>query len=400
MANRRVRGASIVAIILVQVAAACGGGASPGASTHTLAPSAKVVKVFGDAAAGCAIAQAWAGLSPIPELTSCASPVASWATIPKNSLVSASSCGQAWLDTECGQVYVFGGSSLSLAQCDGPPGPATTCVNAGSIGWADTGCADDVAIATATGSITLVGTWVSATYVEERQLTLFTVFDGTGEVIPVIDVGQGTLGDGQTIERSTFWFTVPGDAPANVAGLEPRVAHPFTDLPSIVNELRLESAFAAIIQRAGADGADISGVPAMPVVNVRLAGGDLGRAEAREAALLAFDWDAAAGVIFEQEDVPVVALAAVDPPLDLRAQPRDEVKASELVKTGALEGLPISLIVRESPELARLTDDYLEALRGIGLSPDRQFVGSVEQGAELFNKLVADGAPVIWIEMR
>lgn len=416
MRTRRARAILVVAIALAQVVAACGGGSAPTPTTkrptptpakptatpktHTVAPSADVVKVFDSVRAACAISQAWGGLSPVPELASCARPVSSWNPIPTGSIVTTSTCGEAWLDTGCGTLYVFGGSNLEISNCPPPVTPGSGCLTSGSVGWADMPCANKLAIATASGTIRLVGTWVSATYVEERQLTLFAVFDGTGEVTAVVDPQNAVVTSPQSIEAGSFWFTVPGDQPADVAGLAPRVAHPFRDLPAIVGELNLQSTFAAITARAAADGKDISGVPAMPVVNVRLGGGELERADARDPVLLAYDWDNNAKKQFAQVDLPVVALAQTDPPRDLRAQSWDFQHASTLATDAGIEQMQVAVIVEESPELVAYGDGFVSMLKELRLAPERVIAVDGDAAAALFNKYIEAGQAVVWLGMH
>jgi hypothetical protein len=367
--------------------------------THTLAPSADVVKILTDASAGCAISQVSAGPPPVPILTDCASPVGKWTPLPAGSIVTTNAGGCAWLSTVCGRLYVFQGSRLQVATCP-PPASGSACLNYGSVAWAESNCSNQVAIATPGGSIRLIGTWVSATYVEDRQLTIFTVFDGIGEVRAVVDQASGKIGDPAQVDSGNFWFTAPGDQPADVAGLRAREAHPFSDLPAIVHELHLETWFDAITEQARLDNVDVSSVPAMPVLDVRMAGGKLDGVDAQQAAVLAFDWATAIKQFFNQPDLAALALAGDNPPIDLLAQIQDFQRASEIVKTAGLEGLPVQVIVEETHELVGLGDKYIPTLKELRLSPQLVVATSHEQATDMFNKTIADGGAAVWFSQH
>jgi hypothetical protein len=298
---------------------------------------------------------------------------------------------------------VFGGSNLRVSTCD--PRLSVTgsaCVEFGSVAWSGSGCADEVAIATPSGTIRLQGTWVSATYVEERQLTLFAVLDGTAEAIPVVDPEAATLALGTALEPGTFWFSVPGDAPVEIAGLPARQALPFDRLPDLVRELHLESWFGAILRQASADGIDVSRVPEMPVITVRFGGPQFASAEAREAALVAFDWRSRSLEAFGRDDLAVVALGADDPPRDLMDLNQDTGQAIELALGSGLVGAGVTW--DPSPELDQLVQEYLASLREIQFE-EFSFAATDfqappgETASGIYNEFAVD-APIIWIERR
>jgi len=399
----RFTGFAALAASLVLVAAcdgAIGGSPTPRpvtASPVTFAPSQGAVMTLDEIGAACAITKAWGGLgSPVPLLAPCSQPVSSYPSLPSGSVVTTDSCGQAWLKTDCGTLYVFQATSLTASTCQ-PPGAVNSsgCLTSGTVAWAGSSCPSEVVIGTPGAGIRLSGTWVSATYLEEEQLTLFAVFDGVGEATPLLDAGGQKAGAPATVAAGNFWFSAPGDQAPVVADVPGRVAQPFERLPDVVRELHLESWFSAVLDRAAQDGIDLSQVPPIPVVNVRLAGGDLEDPRAREPLLLGFDWGARAKVSLPAGDRAIVALAGDDPPLDLLAQVANIDLAQRLMKEHG--GFAVEVIWEERGDLGGLMKEYLGTLLQLGLdAQDRPAVDS-EDAASMFADFVTKEQAVIWL---
>ena len=413
-------------LILVLALAGCTGGASPSPSatvttssaksstaaphvtptaapTKTLAPSAKAVKIFDSSLAACAIDEAYAGLSPIPRLPNCALPVGTSSPIPANSLVTTNACGEAWLDTGCGELYVFGGSNVRVSTCPESSATGSACVEYGSAAWYGHVCDQEVRIITPAGTIHLQGTWMSATYDPERRVALFVVFDGAGEAFPVLDDAGQRLGEATAVPAGRFWFTVPGDQPVEIAGLPSRQALPFDELPRIIAELHLETAFASIFRQASADGVDLSGVPDMPTLTVRLGGPQFGSSAAVDAVLRAYDWRETIGSILGRDDFTANVVVGTDPPRDLLPITRD----AEAATNAMLEGKLFSALVTWSPtpELDKIASTYIDALKSLQYAEFQYFAATdgharpEETPAAIWNEFVAD-SPVIWLDYR
>lgn len=405
--------ASLRATLMAAVAMGCTGTGStsapgstqpptPTPAIHTLAPSAKVLKVFEDVAAACAINAAYGGLSPVPQLPDCSLPISMWNSIPKNSLVTTSSCGEAWLDTDCGYLYVFGGSSLQASTCD----PTTTatgsaCVEYGSIGWASSGCDQEVVIATASGSVRLTGTWISATYDRERGLTLFAVFDGAAVATAVVDPERQIVAEPTELAAGTFWFTTPGVDAADVAGLPARRAIPFDELPALVRELHLETAFASILHQASADGIAVADVPHVPTVTVRLGGPQFATPEAAEAVISAFDWRPTIGSIIGRDDFAAYVVVGDEAPRDLLPVTADAELATNMMLKAEL--FKAAVTWDPGPELDKIAGTFIGAINSMQYAEFEYFAAADvparagETAAAVFDGFSGDSA-VIWLD--
>ena len=141
-------------------------------------------------------------------------------------------------------------------------------------------------------------------------------------------------------------------------------------------------------------------MPAIPVLDVRMAGGKLDGVDAQQAAVLVFDWKPVITRLFNQPDLAAVALAGDNPPIDLLVQTRDFQRASEIVKTAGLDGLPVTVIVEETHELVALGDSYTTMLKELRLSPALMVATSHDQAVALFNKTIADGSAAVWFSQQ
>jgi hypothetical protein len=138
----------------------------------------------------------------------------------------------------------------------------------------------------------------------------------------------------------------------------------------------------------------------MPVLDVRMGGGKLDGIDAQQAAVLAFDWPSQIKQFFNAPDLAAVALAGDNAPIDLLAQIADFRRASAIVKTAGLDGLPVAVIVEETHELVALGDVYTTMLKELRLAPEMVVASSHDQGAALFNRDIAAGTAAIWFSQH
>ena len=150
--------------------------------------------------------------------------------------------GEALLEAGDGacKVYVFMGTTLLKSACSKSEaaGSSTGCLEEGAVIY--TGCEHYLQPETPSAAFKIVGSWVEVIYLPERRESLVMVFDGAVEARPVLDFGARTLGGPVDVPAGYFWFTDPGATADTVAGLAGRVPHPFDQLPTVIEELRLE----------------------------------------------------------------------------------------------------------------------------------------------------------------
>lgn len=376
---------------------------TPEPPVKTLEPSAKVLKVFDSVPAGCAINEAYAGqTTPLERLTDCALPIGRSQTIPGGSIVTTSACGEAWLSTDCGLLYVFGGSNLRVSTCSSSVARGSGCVESGTIAWSGQPCEKEVAFATPSGTIRLEGTWISATYDPDTRVALFAVFDGVGEAVPVLDDAGQRVGPEAHLDAGTFWFSAPGDQPQDVAGLPARRPIPFSELPRVVHELHLETAFASVLRQARSDGVDVGGVPDIPTFTVRLGGPRFAESSAADDAVLrAFDWRQEVSAVLGRDDVTTTALVASSKPVDLSTVTLEPQAATNAM----LEAKLFSALVTwdTSPEVDKIAQIYMKSLSSMQFAEFEYFAATdgharpQETAAAIYNEFAVD-SPVIWLD--
>lgn len=184
-----------------------------------------------------------------------------WQTLIDGSQVNADGTGEGWLQiSNCMLIYLFQDSSLVKATC--PKAEAATgnvtCALAGTSVY-NNSCSSKIVIQTGSAEIELAGTWISVTYLPDRNLTLVMVFDepdkqSRASVRAVLEPNQWTMDAPTDVLENHFWFSTPGNAAAPVASLAARVPHPLADLDPLVAELGLERWMERIIEHARVDG--------------------------------------------------------------------------------------------------------------------------------------------------
>lgn len=86
--------------------------------------------------------------------------------------------------------------------------------------------------------MTKLGTSFSITALpEDREISLVVVLEGRVMVEPVLSYDPTELGQALDVPGGEFYFTMPDAMLSDVAGLEPRVAHPVDELEPVAREL-------------------------------------------------------------------------------------------------------------------------------------------------------------------
>lgn len=373
-------------------------GCKPSASGSTFAPSQGELITFDDISGACAISTAWggrAGGDPVPQLKPCAKPPSgNYTGLPAGSIVTTSSCGEAWLSVAgCGTVYVFQATKFVASSCDPNHQSQAGCIAAGTAAWASS-CFSDLQLGTPSASVMLSGTWASITYVEDRRLSLVVIVDGNGEAVPVLDVEATQDGDQTELRSGEFWFSAPGDDPPVIGDLEGRVAQPLDQLPAVIDELGLQSWYAEVLARASVDGFDLAEQVRIPVLQVRFAGGSLEDPAAAEAVRTGFDWRSGGGLLPEGDALALVGLAGSEPPVDLRTVGFDPDFAAASIQEVGSFGLEVVWVKGELDPLAAA---FVEAMRNIGLDPSEHPVADATEAAQAFDDGVEREGAVVWL---
>jgi hypothetical protein len=377
--------------------------------THVATPvpptaPTEAVSPFDDSTVGCSIGAvqvAETNAAPLTALAACQDPVQFATHVRSGGLVTTDPCGQAVLDSRCGRIYVFQDSGLRFSHCDQQTAfSAAGCLTDGTIAWNNTCPAGVATIVSPNASIELHGTWVSATYLPDRQLTLFTVLEGQAVATP-LDATGAPSGVAQDIPRNTFWFTAPLDPagqPVTVGGVAAQAVRPIEEIEPVIGELQLESWMAAVKTRAGTDGVK-SDLPAKPVVNVRGRGGPFDDKAIQEALLSSMDWQTAITNEFPGGESTVFGLIGDGAPSNLAFQPLDLEAARGLIERSGLVGTPVTVIVDDSEHAPSLAKNYTAALEDIYLRVE--FVAlPPEDGAKLYEERGSRGLPTIWLSSR
>jgi hypothetical protein len=147
---------------------------------------------------------------------------------------------------ECAKVFIYQNSGLMKRACpraDIQGANLAGCVRQGTASFNE--CASKVRIQSDSAQITLDGTWVSVTYLEQWQLTVLLVFEGKANANAVTDFESWKLDEESThVPTKYFWFSVPNDKlkefKALNVGLVPRRAYPFERLPELLGNENLK----------------------------------------------------------------------------------------------------------------------------------------------------------------
>lgn len=189
-----------------------------------------------------------------------------WHEIAEETRVTTDAQGEGVLKLSgCLDIYLFQASGLVKAPC------SRSALRSGNILCALRGtsaiynsCAEKVVIETASAEIDLQGTWLSVTYLPERQASVIALFDGRAQVRPVLNSAERTLGEPSAVAAGQFWFSAPDGMSQPVTGLAARQSHPLERFPAVIQELKLEPWIDRIRQRAQADKISFPELPSGP----------------------------------------------------------------------------------------------------------------------------------------
>jgi hypothetical protein len=317
-------------------------------------------------------------------------------------VVTTDANGEAVIDTDrCGRIFLFQSSSLKASPCRADtPASGQFCLLENSAAWQNE-CSGVAQIVTPTGAVTLQGTWLSVTYSPDRQVTLVCVFEGRAIATPFTSLLGDRAGSRAIVEPGTFWFTSPDDRMDEVGGLEPRNTYDFERLPAVMEELGLNSWFAAIATRARADGVDTHAFPRTPTINVRAGGAELDRVEAQDGVLNSTDWATEWSRLFPDGDVAITALMGTDPPKDLRFWAADVERAVSQLKRAGAGGMTPTILVESDDRIIEIGKTVASSLTLLRITViDFLIADSPEIAARTFNELIAKGRAVIWLSTR
>jgi len=165
----------------------------------------------------------------------------------------------------CLNIYLFQESGLVKAPCSRSAlkGGNIFCFLRGFSGIYKR-CAERVVLETPSAEIQLNGTWLSVTYLPERQASVIALFDGRAQVRPVLNSAERTLGEPSEVAAGQFWFSAPDGISQPVAGLAARQSHSLERFPAVIQELKLEPWIDRLRQRAQADKIPFPELPSGP----------------------------------------------------------------------------------------------------------------------------------------
>jgi hypothetical protein len=381
---------------------------APGSNVAATTPGASAtiqsaVEILDRAQVGCKIAKAYVGDVLSPSLTligDCHDPTQSFLAIGPKGLVATDGAGEAEVVTDrCGHIYVFQASQLSGAPCNASVGESgRICLANGTMTWQGD-CNGTAMVVTPSAALSLLGTWVAATYLPDSHLTLFTVFEGKAVATAFSDPG-GQSSAGQTeLGPSTFWFSAPDGGPTDVAGLAARTSHGFDQLPGVIHALHVETWFAAIRARAISDRVDPSALPTVPVLDIRMGGGPLDTAGVRDALLWTMNWSTVKNDLFGDGIGDVVELGGTSAPRSLADRTLDFPEAKQLLEGSGQKPFALTVVTDDPSGLASIAKQFASSLGDIGLKAQLR-IFTPDEAEAAYTKLVSQGEPVVWLSNR
>jgi hypothetical protein len=324
--------------------------------------------------------------------------------LPPGSTVWVDSSGEALMrgtldnNQQC-TIYVFRLTSLETKGCPKSQytsGNTVTCQQEGTAAYKE--CNKNTH-ETLSGKVEIKGSWLSLTYLPERQLTLVIVAEGTAQVWPVTQFQEGTLGDAVVVEAQQFLYTAPDDVLQEmgpVAGIPPRQARPVEELPPLVGELGIDDWIGRVVDQSRQDGTPIDTGPGRPpppssLFVVHGEGGPLGDRRVQEAVAQAVDWPAIISRRFPDAE-PVATLQFPDLQTLTSQVPFDLDQARALLaEAGYPDGfLIVEVVSEQDSELVDVAEAMIGYLSEAGLEvkflvqPPAEVAGTVEEllGAE------------------
>jgi hypothetical protein len=367
-------------------------------------PTPKVAVIQQSAQVRCELAEVWAGASgasPLPQLGDCGL-ANNWHNLSADDWVTTDEDGEAWVDIDdCEIIYVFQSSGLIRAACPKSDytGGNVTCSVEGTSAY-NNACASEVIIQTPSSELVLEGTWLSVTYLEDRQLTLVIVLQGQVQVRPVLDGESFKLGEPVEVSAGQLLYTAPDAVLERIGDLPPREPLPLEQLKPLAEALALQPWLERVWERAKTDG------HAFPPpwqeaggVTLRGGGGPLEDERVQEAVLTAVDWQAVTERVLAGQDVAV----AVELPSwqldDVRSQAYDPEKAHALLAEAGVEGFePTVMYPLNDEALGALVQEMAEQLGAIGIEAQLEpMTGDAADWEARTRYIIMAGEPVLWL---
>jgi hypothetical protein len=336
--------------------------------------------------------------------------LAGWHPLTSGDELSSDNTGEAELNLSAcwaGRIYIFknSGGQFRVAQCRRAAyTTSSSCIPFGT--WYVGACAGEFSLSTGSAKVTKTGTSFSATFLpENREVTLVVVLEGRVSVEPVESFDPTQLGPASDVAEGQFYFTMPDAVLSDIAGLEPRTAHPLEDLPRVADELGILDWMFEVREKADEDGVlpgnwpqELGGQtpspePPPPTEGFVVVsdGGVFADPRVQEAVIRGVDWSVAGG----GEDVTAVVdeqpLNAVD---DLAYDP--DLALALLEEAGVGEGQPFWIAYPvEDPQLAEAAEAAAEYLRGLGIIAVRTDAVPFDELEEVTGRAIESGRPVV-----
>jgi TolB protein len=166
-------------------------------------------------------------IDPLPEVS-----VDDVQPFPINFLATTSQEGEAVIKAQiegasC-SIFLFFDTRLERSACNRSASQGnTTCLEEGSAVFEN--CHNHV-VQTASGEVTLLGTWASVTYLPDQKLTLLAVTEGEASVQPVLEETTRTMGGPIEVGAGEYYYTAPDQAIQPVPGVPARQAAPLYEI--------------------------------------------------------------------------------------------------------------------------------------------------------------------------
>jgi TolB protein len=167
---------------------------------------------------------------PLPEIS-----VDDSQPFPVNFLATTGQDGEAVIqgqvDGATCSIFLFFDTRLERSACNRAASAGnTTCLEEGSAVFEN--CHNHI-VKTASGEVTLLGTWASVTYLPDQKLTLLAVTEGETSVQPVLDETAQTMGEAVAVGAGEYFYTTPDQNIEPVPGAPARQAVPLHEIGSV-----------------------------------------------------------------------------------------------------------------------------------------------------------------------
>ncbi len=360
----------------------------------------------GDAEVGCMSFEVQRGpAGSLAEVTPCNLTASPKAPLRVGEVVSVDAVGQAVVDVDgCGLIYVFMGGSIQRSGCsrDGQDSGNTFCALSGT-SQMQNDCLGVLQIETPSAVVLADGTVFSVSYDPETQVTLVSAFEDSVTVFPLVEL-NGSMGQGEIIEEGSFYFTAPDEQLAlavEVIQLEPRATTSIATLPLAATRLQLASEYNAIAWQLASSDIPAMSPAAIPVVNVRAAGGPFSNPNLRSGVSFGVNWLAQTAA-FAEQGIAVSLLFEGDDVASAGAQFHDPAVGQAILQAFVDEGIEITILVAGiDSDAVLLAEGIAEELDAFGLRMEVVVYDTVSvlEGAPYadFLERVDAELPTLWI---